>query len=206
MVRLGRAEMRARTRELLLFSARQECVRLGINAASIDVIAENAGFSKGGFYSNFKSKEDIFLALLEEHLNAEVAALSRLISESVSVDDLLAKIDELYTNLFTDPTMCVLSVEFQLLAMRNEIVRKRYQELSTHHRATLIELLQNAMIRFHTSLRSDPAEVIDILTALAHGLVLQKSAGTVLGKKTDISGTMTQYLRMMIQSDQSYCS
>jgi AcrR family transcriptional regulator len=179
---------------------------LGINAASIDVIAENAGFSKGGFYSNFKSKEDIFLALLEEHLNAEVAALSRLISESVSVDDLLAKIDELYTNLFTDPTMCVLSVEFQLLAMRNEIVRKRYQELSTHHRATLIELLQNAMIRFHTSLRSDPAEVIDILTALAHGLVLQKSAGTVLGKKTDISGTMTQYLRMMIQSDQSYCS
>jgi AcrR family transcriptional regulator len=175
---------------------------MGINAASVDVIAENAGFSKGGFYSNFRSKEEIFLALLEEHMNGEVAELSRLISESVSVDDFLSQIDKLYKHLFDDPTMCVLSVEFQLLAMRNEIVRKHYQELSAHHRTVLIKLLQNAMIRFRSSLRSDPADVIDMLTALAHGLVLQNAAGATLGEKTDISGAMVQYLRMMIQSDQ----
>ena len=59
--RLTREESRAVTREKLLASAYEVMAREGYEGASIDRIAEEAGFSKGAFYSNFDSKEEIFL-------------------------------------------------------------------------------------------------------------------------------------------------
>ena len=38
------------------------------SGASIDEVAEDAGYTKGAFYANFKSKEELFLAMLDEQL------------------------------------------------------------------------------------------------------------------------------------------
>jgi AcrR family transcriptional regulator len=66
MARMSREESREVTRAKLIASARALFAREGFGGASIDRIAEEAGFSKGAFYSNFESKEDIFLHLLED--------------------------------------------------------------------------------------------------------------------------------------------
>ena len=42
-------------------------LRRGFHAASLDEIAEEAGYTKGAVYSNFAGKDDLFLALLAEH-------------------------------------------------------------------------------------------------------------------------------------------
>jgi len=65
-MRLTREESRARTRELLLASATQLFGREGYAATSVERIAESAGFSKGAVYSNFESKEAIFLEVLDQ--------------------------------------------------------------------------------------------------------------------------------------------
>ena len=71
--RLSRAEQNDRNRALLLAAARRVFLERGYYAATLDQIADEAGFSKGAVYSRFASKADMFLALLEDRI-AERAA------------------------------------------------------------------------------------------------------------------------------------
>ncbi len=75
MPRLTRVQSQAATREKLLDAARTVFAREGYGGTSIDRIADEAGFSKGAIYSNFKSKEDLFLAILEAPAMADLPDL-----------------------------------------------------------------------------------------------------------------------------------
>src|SRR3954453_23706787 len=63
--RLTREESKARTRYELLRAASRLFLRNGFVDTSLADIAEEAGLTKGAVYSNFESKEELFLALLE---------------------------------------------------------------------------------------------------------------------------------------------
>ena len=62
--RLTRAEAKARTRQQLLDAAARTFARKGYAGASVEEIAESAGYSTGALYSNFASKEQLFLELM----------------------------------------------------------------------------------------------------------------------------------------------
>jgi AcrR family transcriptional regulator len=64
--RLTREESKARTRAELLRAASRLFLRNGYVATSLSDIAEEAALTKGAVYSNFESKEELFLALLQE--------------------------------------------------------------------------------------------------------------------------------------------
>ena len=66
--RLSRAEQNDRNRALLLAAARRVFLARGYYAATLEQIADEAGFSKGVVYSRFASKADMFLALLEDRI------------------------------------------------------------------------------------------------------------------------------------------
>ncbi|MFC4276587.1 TetR/AcrR family transcriptional regulator [Achromobacter aloeverae] len=74
-MRMSREESQAATRCKLLAAATKMFAREGYAAASVDRIAAAAGYSKGAFYSNFESKEQIFLELLEAHGEASLGKL-----------------------------------------------------------------------------------------------------------------------------------
>src|SRR5882672_9783732 len=74
--RLTRQESRAATRAKLVESAGEVFAERGFYGASVEEITERAGFSRGAFYSNFASREDLFLAVLDTYLDAEVRALA----------------------------------------------------------------------------------------------------------------------------------
>ena len=63
--RLSRAESQARTRQALLDAAGEVFVERGLQRASVEAIAERAGFTRGAFYSNFSSKQELFAELLQ---------------------------------------------------------------------------------------------------------------------------------------------
>jgi AcrR family transcriptional regulator len=69
--RLTREESKAKTRAQLLRVAARLFVRNGFVATSLSEIAEEANLTKGAVYSNFESKEDLFLALLQERASEE---------------------------------------------------------------------------------------------------------------------------------------
>jgi AcrR family transcriptional regulator len=66
--RLSRAEKQAETRRLLLESAEEVFRRRGFAGATVEEITERAGFSRGAFYSNFESREQLFIELLHKRV------------------------------------------------------------------------------------------------------------------------------------------
>jgi hypothetical protein len=75
----SRAEKKAETRQRLLDAAGRVFARRSFHGASVDEIAEEAGFSKGAVYSNFASKEDLFLALLERRIDERIKEIARVV-------------------------------------------------------------------------------------------------------------------------------
>jgi AcrR family transcriptional regulator len=63
---MTRAERRAQTRAALVDAAAKVFVERGFGGASVEAIAAEAGYTRGAFYSNFASKEELFVALLQE--------------------------------------------------------------------------------------------------------------------------------------------
>jgi AcrR family transcriptional regulator len=66
--RLTRAERRAQTRQALLDAAARVFIERGFARASVEAIAEEAGYTRGAFYSNFASKEELFAELLQQRV------------------------------------------------------------------------------------------------------------------------------------------
>ena len=66
--RLTRAEQQAKTRTALLEAAAQVFIERGFLGASVEAITERAGYTRGAFYSNFDSKEELFAELLQERV------------------------------------------------------------------------------------------------------------------------------------------
>src|SRR5262245_30942045 len=87
--RLTRAEQVERNRERVVAAAREVFAESGYAKATLDAISERAGFSKGVVYSQFASKADLFLVLLERRIE-ERAAQNIEIAETVDPRDALA--------------------------------------------------------------------------------------------------------------------
>jgi len=200
MPRLSRTESQAKTREALMESARAVFVELGTSAASVDMIAERAGYSKGAFYSNFPSKEAILMTLFEQHMEMELLALQEVLKTVSSLEDLFKRLGTLYKGMHEDPSICVLDLEYQLMALRNPDMRKRYQELWNVHEAELASLLDRVTKRLGVKLNESSAEIIDQLAALCQGIVLQRSIGRSRNAKP-VHTVMINFLKRQIKSE-----
>jgi len=65
---LSRRDRQRQTREALIFAARAVFAREGYHGANLDLIAREAGFSKGAVYSNFAGKAALFLAVMDANV------------------------------------------------------------------------------------------------------------------------------------------
>ena len=74
--RLSRTEQQAQTRAALLQAAAETFVEHGLHRATVELITERAGYSRGAFYSNFSSKEELFATVLQERVFATYRAMA----------------------------------------------------------------------------------------------------------------------------------
>jgi AcrR family transcriptional regulator len=74
--RLTRKEKQAETRRQLLDAAERVFLREGLQGSSVEKIAAEAGFSRGAFYSNFKSKDELFVELLQDRVYRQYAEMA----------------------------------------------------------------------------------------------------------------------------------
>ena len=171
--RLTRQESRLETKTRLLDSAAQVFARGGYEGASVDLIAESAGFSKGAFYSNFESKEAIFLELLDTHKRREIDALAKILAQDVPAPELLSLIRNSESDRGSDFDFGLLSAEFQLQACRDKAFAKTYAKLHRTHRDTMAGLVSRLFAKLGRTLPSAPKDLADIIMALTTGLSLQ---------------------------------
>ena len=72
MSRVRTRPTRDDTREKLYEAAARVFEEQGIGGASIEAIAAAAGFTRGAFYSNFRSKDELIIAMLEDHVEQSI--------------------------------------------------------------------------------------------------------------------------------------
>src|ERR1700730_12380999 len=100
--RLSREDSREQTTQRLLDSAEKLIARKGLDGASVEKIAAAAGYSRGAFYSNFKSKDDLFIELLRRDHQKAMVELNALRSSELSVDEVQSRTRDIYGQMFSD--------------------------------------------------------------------------------------------------------
>ena len=126
--KVNKHELRTReTRDLLLQAAEKIFARDGYEGAELGEIAALAGRTKGAIYAHFKSKEDIFLALVEHHTLRYRAQMAELLAKSTSIEGNMAAFRKFTLNLLEDEAWALLSLEFELFTIRHPESKKRLQ-------------------------------------------------------------------------------
>ena len=123
MTRLTRAESQARTRAQLLTTARELFLRDGYGATSLDKVADAAGFSKGAVYSNFRNKDELCLAVLDEIRTERAAEITGLL-QAPTTDERLSRFEEWAERVIGDPQWTALEFEFAVQARRDPALRR----------------------------------------------------------------------------------
>jgi AcrR family transcriptional regulator len=119
--RLNRQERKSQTRERLIDAAAVVFARRGFEAASLDEVAAAAGYTKGAVYSNFASKTDLFIALIERRIEVQSAEQSARF-EGQDLQSVAEAMEYEYES-DSEKQWLVLAVEFWLHAMRDERAR-----------------------------------------------------------------------------------
>lgn len=179
MARLTREESRALTREKLLASAREVVAREGYEGASVDRIAEEAGFSKGAFYSNFNSKEEIILELLETHSLQDVSEIATMLDGIKTADEMIETLSNWAHQRSSDPTWGLLALELFRRARRDATFSERHANLFREQWTGLGEILVKF---FSPSLTEADAETLGgIVFELTYGAASGYKAGPSAG-------------------------
>ena len=133
---------RALTRRHLLDAAAVVFAKEGFHGASIDAIAAAAGFTKGAIYSNFRSKDDLFLELLDDRLSRQFALVETVLEDAppLTPDDQQARMgDFVWSNLENDD-WTLLYLEFVVYAARNPEARAKLAESARQSRKIVVEI------------------------------------------------------------------
>lgn len=129
---LSRREKQRHTRKCLLEAAAQVFSKQGLEGTSIDQVAQSAGYTKGAFYANFKSKEELFLVMLDERFAQEIERLDQLLSGTHEPLEEATAAAADFIHFASDDDWPRLYFEFVAHAARDQEFR---QELATRMKA-----------------------------------------------------------------------
>lgn len=191
---------RERTRAALVAAARQVFARRGFEGASLDEIAETAGYTRGAIYKHFHDKEELFWAVSDD-MNADALSM---FSEQSEEDQGLAfdghAIAAAWESIFQkDADVLALSLEFRLYELRNPEVRERTAAHIQKTRETVTAFMRHYTEEGGITLKM-PAET---LTAI----FLNAADGFNLWREYDPPGVnlfgtfLSSYLPAVMESD-----
>jgi AcrR family transcriptional regulator len=175
--RLTRAESRERTRRQLLEAAADIFARRGYAAASVEEIAESAGFSVGAVYSNFANKDELFAALMTDRAVNHMDEVADIFdsAEALSQDPLQGLGRMLIAIADKDLHVAVLKTEFWLHAVRNPELMRIEADASGRTLTAVREILTGVLDR--NDVDQSVVSVDDFATvtlALFGGLIRQR--------------------------------
>jgi AcrR family transcriptional regulator len=173
--RLTRAEKSAQTRAELMASARRLFLRHGFHASSLEMVAEEAGFTIGAVYSRFGSKADLFLAILAERIDqlvAEVARVGGLHQPIPEQAELLA--GRRMALLEQEREWFPLVLEFWSHAARDERLRHEFGACHERLVGAYASLIEADYARLGLPLPLAPEVLARAVVAMGNGIALER--------------------------------
>jgi AcrR family transcriptional regulator len=133
---------RDETRQRLFEAAAEVFEERGIGAASIEVIAETAGLTRGAFYSNFDNKDELIIAMIEDHVQQSSRRNLELLAEHGDPVDFVSALRSVDRSL-QDPLgrSPLLHMELILYEARTAAYRPELAERLRARRDLIVKIL-----------------------------------------------------------------
>jgi AcrR family transcriptional regulator len=161
------------TRERLFAAAAAVFVRTGIAGASIEDICVEAGLTRGALYSNFGNKDELVMAMIDDHVDRSLNELERLIELAQTPVEYLEMLESPERRrdsaLGPDP---VLHMEFTLYALRNPANRERLAEHQRRWREVIAVTIRQDIERLGIEPPMPVDDAAAMLLALDNGYSL----------------------------------
>ncbi len=165
-------------RRRLLDAAVHVFADAGYDVASLDQIAAAAGFTKGAVYSNFASKDELFFALMEEHITARVQIAREALESHPTgsgTTDALAEVGRRLTEALTrQREWQLLFLDYWRRAVRDERVREQFLQHRRMLRASIAEAVAQAQSHAPVPDGFTRDDVVTLILALSNGLAIER--------------------------------
>ena len=164
---------RAATVERLLDAALETFAEIGFSAASVEDICSRGGFTRGAFYSSFRTKDELFAALFARETAANIArAEEQLTGIEDEADPIGAAVERCLSTFRADRTWVLVLTEYRLLAARSPAAAALLREhtAALHHRLTA--LIDDGVARIGMRLAVPSESLARMVLALHDGLAI----------------------------------
>lgn len=155
----------------------------GFNATTISEITDHAGYAKGNFYRYWKSKDDLFLNIMEEKYQLYRARRVESLNRASSMDDVIAVIIDFLEQILDDGKWARVFLEFTIHAAGNEDVRS---ELNRGFYRLSSDLFADIVSPHREELTYSSKKLGGIVTALFEGFLIQMLLGSTVIDKEDL--------------------
>jgi AcrR family transcriptional regulator len=187
---------RAQTRQELLDAAVQVFARRGFHGASVEAVAEEAGFSTGAVYSNFKSKEELFLSLYEERIQRRRRELSdafaRAGGREAGLASAAAEVEQVWE---TERDWFLLYFEFVLHAARNPNFAELFDPVREEGLAQLADGLKAGLEHAGIESSVSARELAETVRGLTYGLALDRLVASDRGSSASLARVLELLFR-----------
>ncbi len=168
---------REETRRRLFRAAADAFARHGVGGATVEEIAAAAGFTRGAFYSNFATKEELAAAMLEDHLQRSVTRNMGMLESHPDPTGFVAALraDEGHDDdpLHQSP---LLQIELMLYVARTSELRPALGDRLRTMRNLVGEIAASTLRAAGAETELEPYELGTLVVALEDGLRLQRLA------------------------------
>ena len=170
---------RGNTRARLLEAAAQVFAEVGLDGASVEAVCERAGFTRGAFYSNFESKDELFLTLAGTLGDARIAAVRDRVVELTANGALAAGCDpiELVQDVMDsgddDRLSVMMMSEIRIRALRDEAFGAAYLNGEREMVASIAQIITDIAAAGLLTLRLPAEEAARMLMIVWEGMAVR---------------------------------
>jgi AcrR family transcriptional regulator len=173
VVRLRRPEQSALNRERVLESAFGLFRGRGFHGATLEAIADAAGFSKGVIYSQFGSKDDLFLALTERRVAKRLESLRK----AAHGTDAEAAMRQVWAVVraarHADVRWSLVVIEFRAHAARHPKLNRRYAAMRARQFDVVVQVFEALRERSGGVSRHAPRDLARLAVVIDSGAALE---------------------------------
>lgn len=169
---------RENTRARLLEAALEVFAERGVKRVTVDELVGAAGFTRGAFYSNFSSIEEVFFAVFEDQAGRMLDAVRQAIESVPAGDFSLESLAVVFESLHPlGRRWYLVHTEFVLLALRNDEAREVLVEHGRRFRAELAEVIGDILTRLDRTATIPLEQVTETSVALYMHSIAQDELG-----------------------------
>ncbi len=194
---------RAATRDRLVDAALILFAEKGVLGSSVEEICEAAGFTRGAFYSNFATKDDLCIAALERQFADQMDALSRAIvsvdalAETATLEEVIeAALSVFFASRESDRVWILASQELRLHAARSPERAAFYRDCHRRGTAAVSAVIEDAVGKHGYEMVASGPEAVGVLHAVHDYGVL----GSLIGSDTIEGDVRVQLLNEVLKA------